>query len=114
MAAALHEQPVRLQTLYCIAEIDTPDRTARTLAKLPVKPDDDCWSPRLLLQARRDDPYYAGMPVVARRPDQRAVESPLVSLGKGRLTHLRLDLAALAVQLVKTFCQRPGFIGVAS
>jgi hypothetical protein len=63
---------------------------------------------RRLLQPRRDDADDAGMPPLARRPDERAVQPARFGLRQRLLRYRLLDLAPLAVQPVERFGQLRG------
>src|SRR5690606_5968918 len=100
-AATLLEKPLRRDPVDRGAKIDTGDRPGRALADAVFKADDDRGAVIGLFEAGGGDADDAGVPALARRPDQRARRTAMLGLGHGFGTHPRLDLAPLGVERIE-------------
>ncbi len=70
-------------------------RAARPLADAVfVETDHDGGAVGGLFETRGDNAHHAGVPAIARRPDQRRVETALFGLQQSLIAHRILDLAA--------------------
>lgn len=108
MPAAFDKQTLGGEALDACAQIDAMDRAPRAFAILAIKADDNGGAACGLFEARGDDANNAGMPAIARSPDEGGVKAAFLGLCHGGGAHGGFDIAAFGVELVKAVGHRAG------